>query len=53
MSTADSCFGRAAGELIATKAATVTIKKTNMSFFAMFASSRLWGELYGGLQEKL
>ena len=40
MSAADSCFGTAAGELIATKAATMTIKKTNVSFFAMFTSSR-------------
>jgi hypothetical protein len=40
MAATDACFGPAAGELIATSAATTTIKKTNTSFFAMFASSR-------------
>jgi hypothetical protein len=40
MAATDSCFGPAAGEFIATSAATITIKKTNVSFFAMFASSR-------------
>jgi hypothetical protein len=40
MAATDACFGPAAGELIATSAATTTIKTTNVSFFAMFASSR-------------
>jgi hypothetical protein len=40
MAATDACFGPAAGEFIATSAATITIKKTNVSFFAMFASSR-------------
>jgi hypothetical protein len=40
MAATDACFGPAAGELIATSAATITIKTTNVSFFAMFASSR-------------